>query len=170
MRHHLLCGKAGFPAGIRVSSTAEQTSNLERHRCRFGMLSVRLGFTCIFQCKASPTSGQLPKGGLRTAAAVAATAFHTCTSLDGFGTAAIYPLYLMLLLWADTPHQHHHHRNHQENLLHATEPNDWATSGQLPKGGPQGLSRGGMRTVTSWGCYRLCTWATLFLVQQSVPR
>ena len=54
VRHHLLCGKAGFPAGIRVSSTAGQTSNLERHRCRFGMLSVRLGFTCIFKCKASP--------------------------------------------------------------------------------------------------------------------
>ena len=54
VRYHSLCGKAGFPAGIRVSSTAEQTSNLERHRCRFGMLSVRLGFTCIFQCKASP--------------------------------------------------------------------------------------------------------------------
>ena len=130
MRHHLLCGKAGFPAGIRVSSTAEQTSNLERHRCRFGMLSVRLGFTCIFQCKASPTSGQLPKGGLRTAAAVAATAFHTSTSLDGFGTAAIYPLYLMLLLWADTPHQHQH-RAYQEELFHAKNPNATTAHGRI---------------------------------------
>jgi len=54
VRYHPLCGKAGFPAGKRVSSTAEQIGNLERHRCRFGMFSVRLGFTCIFQCKASP--------------------------------------------------------------------------------------------------------------------
>jgi hypothetical protein len=52
-------------------------------------------------------SGQLPKGGLGTTVTVAAAALHTSTSLDVFGIAAIYPLYLMLLLWADTPHQHH---------------------------------------------------------------
>ena len=34
---------------------------------------------------------------------------------------------------------------------------------------PQGLSRGGMKAVTSWGCWRFCSSATPSGVQQSAP-
>ena len=60
------------------------------------------------EAKDWPMSGQGVNGGLRTTAAVAAAALHTSTSLDVFWVAAIYTLYLLLILWADTPHQRQH--------------------------------------------------------------